>query len=431
MAVTLGIGRSSLQAQRQLSRVSEDLGRTYERLSTGQRINRASDDAAGISIADRLKSDGRLYSVALRNVNDGLSLLNIASGALSEQTSIVTRLFEIAEQSANGTFSSGQRSALNKEYQQLSREYERITATTSFNGLSPLVGSTPRSAANISIQGGINGGSNSQLRLTIDGYGRLTGFVSISNDIADADGDPLRDGAVDSGDFTAASALLFGGSNGLSRAEVEALGNGQALEMTTADGTEGYFVVVGGGSTFGAIGAFLAKNQSGTYDTVATATYTVASNGSLTAASDSVGRVSDYVDVSGLRVFNENGTVYSRDNTDGAVTLTPTGSTWSELGDVTSVVRSRAALDILQLKLESLSQQQSKLGAFQSRLSSTMNTLASGRDGALSAESRIRDADIAREGAELVRKQILQQSAAQVLAQANQSGSLALVLLRA
>src|SRR5690606_7658731 len=99
----------SLKVQRQLSSTTSALDKVYARLSSGVRINRASDDAAGLAIADALRTDVRLYSQALRNINDGISLLAIASGALSEMSGLITRIRELAEQSANGVYSSMQR----------------------------------------------------------------------------------------------------------------------------------------------------------------------------------------------------------------------------------------------------------------------------------------------------------------------------------
>ena len=117
------------------------MSRSFERLSSGQRINRASDDAAGLAIADSLKATGRVYAQAVRNGNDGISLLNIADSAISELSSIVVRIKELSEQSANGTYSNKQREALDLEAQQLSQEFTRITKTTSFNGMNLFSGS--------------------------------------------------------------------------------------------------------------------------------------------------------------------------------------------------------------------------------------------------------------------------------------------------
>ena len=98
MAITVGTNIASLQAQRRLSISTDLLGKTYERLSSGQRINRASDDAAGLAIADTLKADQRIANVAIRNANDGISTIAIADSALGQIGNVVSRLAELAEQ---------------------------------------------------------------------------------------------------------------------------------------------------------------------------------------------------------------------------------------------------------------------------------------------------------------------------------------------
>ncbi len=134
MTITLGLNISSLKGQRQLARSSDALGKVFERLSSGQRINRAADDAAGLAIADSLKADSRVYTQGIRNLNDGLSILNVADGALQELSNITVRLKELASQSINGVYSNEQRLALNEEAQALAAEYSRITQSTEFNG---------------------------------------------------------------------------------------------------------------------------------------------------------------------------------------------------------------------------------------------------------------------------------------------------------
>ncbi len=138
MAVTIGRNTIALSAQRQLLAATEKVLSAAERLSSGQRINKASDDAAGLSIATKLKVDTKIFTQAIRNVNDSLSLTAISSAALSQLSSITTRQLELAEQSANGVYSSKQREALSNEGRALTNEYNRIIATTKFNGISVL-----------------------------------------------------------------------------------------------------------------------------------------------------------------------------------------------------------------------------------------------------------------------------------------------------
>jgi len=158
MPVTLGSNIASLQAQRRLSLATSKLSTTFERLSSGQRINKASDDAAGLAIADSLRADQRVATVAIRNANDGISSIAIADSALSEIGNVLTRLAELAEQSANGVFSVTQRSALSNEFVALASEIERIAVTTEFNGVKLISGTQT-----LTLQVGFDSTSTSQI----------------------------------------------------------------------------------------------------------------------------------------------------------------------------------------------------------------------------------------------------------------------------
>lgn len=140
MAIIINNNIASLNAQRRLSQSTNQLNRAFEKLSSGLRITRASDDAAGLAIADTLRADQRVATVAIRNANDGISLVSIADGALNEIGNVLARMSELAEQSANGVLNPGQRSAIDSEFQALGSEIQRIADTTEFNGLNLLSG---------------------------------------------------------------------------------------------------------------------------------------------------------------------------------------------------------------------------------------------------------------------------------------------------
>jgi flagellin len=142
MPITLGSNIASLRAQRSLGKSTLALSDVYQKLSSGQRINKASDDAAGLSIADSLKAQQRVATVAVRNANDGISSIAIADAALAEIGNTLSRMAELSEQSANGVFSIQQRSALGGEFIALASEIERIAVTTNFNGVTLLSGNT-------------------------------------------------------------------------------------------------------------------------------------------------------------------------------------------------------------------------------------------------------------------------------------------------
>jgi len=286
MPITIGTNISSLKAQRTLGISTDSLSRTYERLSSGQRINRASDDAAGLAIADSLKAAARVAAVAVRNANDGISTIAIADSALGEIGNVLSRLAELSEQSANGVFSTVQRSALQNEFTALGSEIERIATTTEFNGVKLLSG-----GAELVLQVGFNSGSTSRIS------------------------------------FTGVQGTL------------------QSLALAASGVSSLQFSISG---------ASIAEGQSA----------------------------------------------------------------------------SRLALDAINSAIGSLASTRGVLGATEARLQVAINNLSVARENFLSAESRIRDVDVASEAAELTRLGILQQAGSSILAQANQQPQLALSLLR-
>ena len=159
---------ASLNAQRLLGVNSSRLATSVERISSGIRINKASDDAAGLAISEGLRSDIRALRQAVRNANDGVSLINVTEGALNEQAGILIRLRELASQAATGTVSSTERATIQLEFSALRNEVDRIAATTEFNGQKLVDGSLASSVASTSqifIQIGINSSADSRINL--------------------------------------------------------------------------------------------------------------------------------------------------------------------------------------------------------------------------------------------------------------------------
>ncbi len=142
MALSINTNMASLVAQKNVAKSQNTLGQTMERLSSGMRINSAKDDAAGSAIANRLTSQVRGLEQATRNANDGISLVQTAESALDETSNILQRMRELSVQSANGTYTSGNRSTLNAETQQLVKELDRISTSTNFNGMNLLDGTS-------------------------------------------------------------------------------------------------------------------------------------------------------------------------------------------------------------------------------------------------------------------------------------------------
>jgi flagellin-like hook-associated protein FlgL len=184
--IKLGTNILSQKVQRNLGRATTDLSTTSERLASGMRINKASDDAAGLAIAASLNADTRIFTQGIRNLNDGLSAGNIAEGAMEQLGNIIIRIEELSTQSANGTYSDTQRGSLQKEASALVAEWNRIVESTSFNGRDLLTGNSTRTV----LQGGKGSEGTlavqigeAQLESGLEGYGGK-GTTRVSTDSA-------------------------------------------------------------------------------------------------------------------------------------------------------------------------------------------------------------------------------------------------------
>ena len=171
MAVRIFNNIPSLNAQRILGINNGRLAQSVERISSGIRINRGSDDAAGLAISEGLRSDIRALRQAVRNANDGVSLINVTEGALNEQSGILIRLRELASQAATGTVGSTERATIQLEFTALRNELDRISQTTEFNGQKLIEGSlasTATSTSHILIQVGLDSTSHSRINLNTE-----------------------------------------------------------------------------------------------------------------------------------------------------------------------------------------------------------------------------------------------------------------------
>jgi flagellin len=267
---------ASLDAQRHLSRTQRMLQTNMAHLASGMRINNAADDSAGLAVSDKLRAQIRSLAMAERNANDGISVTQVADGALNEVNGLITRMRELAVEAGNGTLDTTQRSFINTEFDQLRNEIDRIANVTNFNGKNLLDGTVSNG---VSLQVGINSSSNDTISLSV--------------------------------------------------------------QATNANG----------------------------------------------------------IDVSSTSV------------------------------SVGTAAAALSALAVLDSAITTIATRRSTIGAIQNRLNVTINNLASARQQLSSADSRIRDVDVASETAELTRNQILSQAGVAVLAQANQLPSAALSLL--
>ena len=169
MAITINTNIASLGAQRTLNRTSMKLQRNIERLSSGYRVNRAADDAAGLGISENLRASIRSLAQAARNANDGVSMIQVAEAAQNEQAGILTRLRELPVQSSNGVLTQTERAYIDAEAQQLVAEVDRISQVTEFNGVNMIAAG----ATNIDMQVGMNAGDVISVQFTATDAGTL------------------------------------------------------------------------------------------------------------------------------------------------------------------------------------------------------------------------------------------------------------------
>jgi len=373
MASVINTNISSLNAQRNLTTSQGELATSLQRLSSGLRINSAKDDAAGLAISERMTTQIRGSNQAVRNANDGVSLAQVAEGALGSLGDSLQRIRELAIQSANATNSVSDRAALNVEAQQLKDEVQRVASSTTFNGVNLLDGSF----TNQQFQVGPNANET----------------ISVAN-IVNAQTTTLGDSITAQTTGTVAAVGAFG---------VLSL-NGTTITPSALGAT------VTEQATFNAdaINAFSATT--GVFATSSGATLT------LISAADIVVAGAGAIVADGLPV---------------AGTVTVAASTGGfDLVDISTVEGANAAIIYMDAGLTEVNTARANLGAIQSRFESVVANLTINAENLSAARSRIRDADFAAETANLTRAQILQQAGTAMLAQANSAPQNVLSLLQ-
>jgi flagellin len=167
MALVVNSNIASLNAINNLNRTNRSLSNTFGRISSGLRINKAADDAAGLAVAENLDATTRSLAVAKRNANDGVGMIQVAEGATNEVGNLLKRMRELAVQSSSETLASTERSYLVTEFDQLKSEMGRIALTTEFNGVGLTRGTTNGSATNLSIQVGVNSTADDRIKIDL------------------------------------------------------------------------------------------------------------------------------------------------------------------------------------------------------------------------------------------------------------------------
>jgi flagellin len=176
MALTVRTNVGALSAIKTLNNTQNSLTKSLGRVSSGSRINQAGDDAAGLSVSSRMKSDNVSLKAAMRNTNDGISLIQTAEGSLNEVYNILTRMRELAVQGANDTYSSTDRTQIQIEFNQLRAEISRISTDTNFNRIGVL-----NSTKTLTFQIGINNASNNQFAIDMGTVSASLGALSIAS----------------------------------------------------------------------------------------------------------------------------------------------------------------------------------------------------------------------------------------------------------
>lgn len=475
----------SLNSQRNLNSSQDALQTSLQRLSSGLRINSAKDDAAGLAISERFTSQIRGLDQAVRNANDGISLSQTAEGALSESGNILQRIRELAVQSANATNSASDRQALQSEVGQLVSELDRIASSTEFNGQKLLDGTFGTAIyqvganANQTIQA-----TTANFRTNNFGNYRVEGAGGSAGPAARIGGETL----TVTGSLGAQALTIEAGSSARDVAELVtsksdntgvkafALTNTTAsfsaagayvvnVQSDNAQATQVAFTIsdtTGNDGLVGAITAFndisaktgvtarinedasgvILSNATGNNITVAEVAGntnsgnlniggSVIRSGAESAAADPADPLSGTV-VTGQVTFDSDKSFSVSGDAGETVTNTTEASMLNSVAkmDVGSVAGANVTLATVDAALNTVNSQRADFGAIQSRFSSTIANLATNSENLSAARSRIRDADFAKETAELTRNQILQQAGTAMLAQANVAPQNVLTLLQ-
>ena len=391
MGMQINTNISALNSYRNLSNTQNDLSKSLEKLSSGLRINRAADDAAGLAISEGLRSQVSGLKVAARNAQDGISVIQTAEGGLTEVTSILQRLRDLAVQSGNDSNNADSRDAITSEATALVAELDRISKSTNFNGTNLLDGSQ----TSMKFQVGADGDASSQIgiSLTSANVGTVASALGVGNTGTTW---AMTDGAAGAG----TSGAITGD-----------------LAYTVTEGTTTSLVTVDD------LGA------AGTFDTVQD--LADALNADAGFADKLVASVvfNAAGAATGINVKSLSGGTIAVTAPNATVTGAATAGAAGAL-DFTSAAGSQAAITLLDTQITKISSARADLGAVQNRFESTINSLNVSAENLTAAESRIRDTDMASEMVNYTRSNILAQAGTAMLAQANQSNQGVLQLLQ-
>jgi flagellin len=474
MGLFINTNVASLNAQRNLNKSGALLARSFQRLSSGLRINSAKDDAAGLAISTRFTSQIRGLNQAIRNTNDGISLAQTAEGALQETTNVLHRIRELAIQSANDSNSTSDRESLDSEVQQLVDELNRIGSTTTFNGQKILdgsfiqsffhVGANARETIGVTIRDArstalgraaiattnvvtsnalaagdllVNGTS---VRATTDFDDQLS--TTMNNASALAKAAAINDTTKFTGVKARALETIISGNGDITAGTLDSTNyiqiNGQTITGFNIEQDDGNHELVNqinavSGDT-GVIASLdndsnlILTAQDGRnieLTTVGTAGALTGLNGGAAATNVTLAALELSSDSQVFLTGNNETYIGGIDNQIIGVTSNNAVSTV----DVLTRSSSNRTIEVVDRAIEQISQDRAGLGAIQNRMENTISNLSVISENLSASRSRIQDSDFAEETAQLTRNQILQQAGTSVLAAANQAPQQALTLL--
>jgi len=399
MALYVNTNVSGLNGQNNLAKVTERMNSSFEKLSSGSRINSARDDAAGLQISDRLTTQINGLNQANRNANDGISIAQIAEGALSEVTSNVQRMRQLVVQGGNRTLSSDDRSALGQEFEKLLNTNNQIADRTAYGTIKVLNGDSP--TGGFQIQSGAQAGQQNTITTGNAELSALFGKIA-----SDESSLPTASGGVHS------SATM---------------------------GNISIYAAAGQGGTLGKlVAAYTAVTSAANFAEAANDLFGTARGGlpSDFGGDDGTGQVN----IANLtKLLNQDahqsvGTAAKAAiigaNT-GMAALSGSATGWTDADlDKIHAFATDSLLDAMSGLVTQVDKQRSKLGAEQNGLSSMVRNNSTAVVNVSDSRARIQDTDFATETAELTRNQIIQQAATTILSQANQLPQTALSLLR-
>ncbi|AFA49249.1 flagellin N-terminal helical domain-containing protein [Acetobacterium woodii] len=424
---------AALNTYNKLSANTSATSKSLEKLSSGLKINRAGDNAAGLAISEKMRGQISGLNTASTNANDSISLIQTAEGALNETHSILQRMRELAVQSSNDTNTDADRGEIQKEINQLTKEIDRISNDTEFNTQKLLNGDkaiktteavSGLSSGGISVEAGVAGGTYhvkttvtaaaiSSFQSTGTGAGSFSGITSGRISTTD-----LAKGTytitVDTASNTASLADVDGRLvASIDTSKTKVIEGVNISGNTSVNGTLSFTVGTAKKET---IAVTDAANKAVTGINIDLDYNAISASGDVV------------VDASNVLTFQIGA------NTGQSTTLGIDNMSAKELGvndlDLTKQASANSAITTIDNAIANVSSQRAKLGAVQNRLEHTINNLGTSAENLTSAESRIRDVDMAKEMMEFTKNNILSQAAQSMLAQANQQPQSVLQLLQ-